>query len=164
MPTIRPATPNDVASIHRFIGKLAEFENLAHDVHATEADLHDALFADPPAAEALLALTDKDTPAGFALFFHNYSTFAGKRGLYLEDLYVAPQFRNQGFGLALLTRLARIAQERGCARFEWTVLDWNENAIHFYKKIGAQILPDWRICRMTKTQIHSLASSPILNP
>ncbi|MEM7147212.1 MAG: GNAT family N-acetyltransferase, partial [Verrucomicrobiota bacterium] len=157
------ATPADVPTIHQFITDLAAFEKLSHDVHATESDLHDALFADPPAAEALLALTTDDTPAGFALYFHNYSTFAGKRGLYLEDLYVAPEFRNQGFGLALLTRIAQIAEERNCARFEWTVLDWNENAIQFYQNIGSNILPDWRICRMTKKEIASLANSPSPN-
>jgi GNAT superfamily N-acetyltransferase len=157
MTTIRPATPDDIPVLHTFIRELADFEKLTHEVVATEGHLQAALFGDPPAAEALVAKSS-NTPAGFALFFHNYSTFAGQRGLYLEDLYVSPAFRNHGVGKALLTRLSQIAQERHCARFEWTVLDWNENAIHFYQKIGAAILPDWRICRMKSPEIKSLAT------
>jgi GNAT superfamily N-acetyltransferase len=156
--TIRPATASDVPVIHTLIQELADFEKLSHEIVATEACLHDALFSDHPAAEALLAISN-NTPAGFALFFHNYSTFAGRRGLYLEDLYVRPPFRGAGIGKALLTHLGRIAAERNCARFEWTVLDWNENAIQFYEKIGATILPDWRICRMTSKEFQTLASS-----
>jgi GNAT superfamily N-acetyltransferase len=154
---IRPATPEDVPVIHAFICELAEFEKLSHEVFANEACLHDALFGKHPAAEAILAECN-DAPAGFALFFHNYSTFAGRRGLYLEDLYVPPSFRGSGIGKALLTELARLAAERNCARFEWTVLDWNENAIQFYRKIGASILPDWRICRLKTSGIQRLAS------
>jgi GNAT superfamily N-acetyltransferase len=157
MTTIRPPTPHHIPRHQNIKPENPEIEKQTHAVLATQGHRQAPLIGDPPAAEALVA-ESSNTPAGFALFFHNYSTFAGQRGLYLEDLYVSPAFRNHGVGKALLTRLSQIAQERHCARFEWTVLDWNENAIHFYQKIGAAILPDWRICRMKSPEIKSLAT------
>ena len=153
---IEPATERDVPVILRFIQGLAEYERLSHEVTATEDGLRETLFGQRPSAEVLLC-HDGDEPAGFALFFHNYSTFVGKPGLYLEDLFVVPKFRGRGCGKALLAHLARIAVERRCGRFEWTVLDWNEPAIGFYKKLGAKLLDDWRVCRLTGDALTRLA-------
>ncbi len=160
MPTafqIRPATPADVPLILSLIRELAVFERLAHEVVGTEDALTRHLFGPRPAAEVLLAFSG-DTPAGFALFFQNFSTFLARPGIYLEDLFVRPEFRGQGLGRTLLQRLARLALERGCGRFEWAVLDWNENAIGFYKKLGAQVLEDWRICRVTGPALERLGA------
>jgi len=143
---IRPAAPADVPTILRFVRELAEFERAPDAVEATEPMLADALFGDTPAAEAVLAERDGE-PLGFALFFHNFSTWTGRRGLYLEDLYVTPEARGLGVGTALLRHLAGIALDRGCARFEWAVLDWNEPAKAFYTKMGAELMTDWRIER-----------------
>ena len=132
---IRPAEPADVATILRFVRKLAVFEREPDAVLATEPMLHDALFGARPAAEAVIA--EDGEPLGFALFFHNFSTWQGKRGLYLEDLYVTPSARGRGVGKALLRHLAGLAVERDCARFEWSVLDWNADAIAFYRAMGA---------------------------
>jgi len=154
--TIREATPADIPAILAMIGALAAYERLTHLLQATEADIRDAPFGPKPVAEVLLAIVD-GTPAGFALFFHNFSTFLGRRGLYLEDLFVRPEYRRRGCGRALLTRLARIAHERQCGRFEWTVLDWNAPAIRFYESIGATVLPDWRITRVTGHALVALA-------
>ena len=131
------------------IRELAEFERLLHEVVADETLLRAHLFGERPAAEVLLGFEADGEPMGFALFFQNFSTFLARPGIYLEDLYVRPDKRGRGLGRALLTRLARLAVERGCGRLDWSVLDWNENAIGFYKKLGARIMEDWRTCRVT---------------
>ena len=153
---IRPARPGDVAAVHAMIRELAEFERLAHLCVASEADLAAALFGPLPAAEVLIACRDGEA-AGFALFFHNFSTFLGRRGLWLEDLFVRPAHRRQGCAQALLTTLADLARERGCGRFEWAVLDWNAPAIDFYRSLGATVLPDWRIVRVVGPALDHLA-------
>lgn len=157
MITIRPATPADVPQILHFVKELAEFEREADKVVATEELLHQAMFADDrPSAEALIAERD-GVPLGMALFFHNFSTWTGWRGLYLEDLYVTPEARGAGVGTMLLKHLAGIAVDRGCTRFEWAVLDWNTNAQEFYKSMGAVALDDWRINRVTGEALTKLA-------
>ena len=145
---IRPARREDVPVVHALIRALADFEKLTHLCVTTEADIFDALFGNKPAYEVVLAW-DGPNAVGFALFFHNFSTFLGRPGLYLEDLFVKPEHRGAGIGEALLKRLAQLAVERGCGRFEWSVLDWNENAIRFYERMGATVMPDWRVCRVT---------------
>jgi len=154
--SIRPAQPSDVAHIHGMIVELAVFEKLEHLVVATEAMLHEGLFGARPACEAIIGEENGEVVA-FALFFHNFSTFLTRKGLYLEDLYVRQSHRGKGYGTQLLKRLAQIAVERDCGRFEWSVLDWNEPAIRFYKAMGAEILPDWRICRVTGDTLTALA-------
>jgi GNAT superfamily N-acetyltransferase len=156
--TIRAATPADTSAIFALTYELAEFESLTHVFVATEEGLHDALFGARPSIEALVA-EDAGRIVGYALFFHNYSSFAGKRGLYLEDIYVQPAQRGSGLGTALLQRLATLAVERQCARFEWTVLDWNQPAIDFYQKLGETVLPDWRVVRVTGDALGQLASA-----
>jgi GNAT superfamily N-acetyltransferase len=148
--TLRAAAASDVPQILRFIRALAEYEKLLGEVEATEERLHATLFpADArPAAECMLAFADQ-VPAGLALFFTNYSTFLAKPGLYLEDLFVAPEWRGRGVGKALLLHLAKLANDRGYGRMEWTVLDWNQPAIDFYESIGAERLKQWQICRLT---------------
>ncbi|WP_323118639.1 GNAT family N-acetyltransferase [Burkholderia alba] len=136
--------------------ELAEFEQLTHLFVATDADVADALFGSRPSAEALVAERG-GALVGYALFFHNYSTFLGRRGLYLEDLYVQPSQRGSGLGTQILRRLAALAVERRCGRFEWTVLDWNQPAIDFYEKMGATVLPDWRVARITGDALTQLA-------
>jgi GNAT superfamily N-acetyltransferase len=155
--SIQPATERDVPLILEMIHGLAEYEKLEHAMTATEEKLRESLFGPHPDAEVLIAYAG-DRPAGFALFFHNYSTFLAQRGLYLEDLFVKPEFRGQGLGRLLLQRLAKIAIERNCGRFEWTVLDWNEPAIGFYKKLGALPMDDWTIFRITGEALQRLAS------
>lgn len=154
--SIRPAQPSDVAHIHAMIVELAVFEKLEHLVVATEALLHEGLFGARPSCEAIIGEADGEVVT-FALFFHNFSTFLTKKGLYLEDLYVRQAHRGKGYGRAMLKKLAEIAVERNCGRFEWSVLDWNEPAINFYKGMGADILPDWRICRVTGDALTKLA-------
>ncbi|MCE3603303.1 GNAT family N-acetyltransferase [Massilia sp. P8910] len=156
--TIRPAQASDVAHIYGMIVELAVFEKLEHLVVATEAQLHDALFGARPSCEALVGVDDGEV-ACFALFFHNFSTFLTRKGLYLEDLYVKQVHRGKGYGKQMLSALAQLALERQCGRFEWSVLDWNDNAINFYKSMGAQILPDWRICRIDGAALGKLAGS-----
>ena len=151
-----PATERDVPQILELIKGLAEYERLAHVVEATEDRLRRALFGERPAAEVFLAF-DGDECAGFALFFTNYSTFLGKPGLYLEDVFVKPHLRRNGIGLALLKKLAAIAQERDYGRMEWSVLDWNEAAINFYKKLGAVPLEEWTMFRLTGTALSDFA-------
>jgi len=146
--TIRPATPADVAAIFGMIHELAVFEKLEHLVVANPAMLHEGLFGAHPACEAIVGEED-GTVVTFALFFHNFSTFLCRKGLYLEDLYVKQACRGKGYGKQMLVALAQLAVERNCGRFEWSVLDWNENAIKFYQGVGADLLPDWRICRVT---------------
>jgi len=138
------------------IGDLAEFEKLSHLCVASKQDVAEALFGAKPAAEALIAWADGKA-AGFALFFHNFSTFLGRRGLWLEDLFVRPPYRHQGCARALLQALAGLALERGCGRFEWSVLDWNSGAIEFYRSLGATVLPDWRIVRLVGPTLDALA-------
>jgi GNAT superfamily N-acetyltransferase len=145
---VRPARPPDVPSIVGLIGELAEFEQLTHLMRVTPEALHPHLFGDKPLVEALIGEVSGQVVA-FALYFTNFSTFLGKPGLYLEDLYVQPSQRGIGLGKALLTRLGEIAVERDYGRFEWSVLDWNEHAIRFYERMGATLLPEWRICRVT---------------
>ena len=156
MTTIRAAVEGDVATILRFVCDLAEFEREPDAVEATEATLAEALFGPHPAAEAVIAELD-GAPVGFALFFHNFSTWTGRRGLYLEDLYVTPEARGHGIGRALLRHLARLALDRGCGRFEWAVLDWNADAIAVYRAIGAEPLNDWTVQRVTGDALHRLA-------
>ena len=156
--TIREAVPGDEALILRFIRGLAEYERLAHECIATEADLTRSLFGPRPEAEVLLAYADGE-PAGFALFFHSDSTFLARKGLYLEDLFVLPEQRGRGIGLALLRALARVAVERECGRLEWSVLDWNESAIGFYEKLGARAMDEWTVYRLTDDALRRLAVS-----
>jgi GNAT superfamily N-acetyltransferase len=155
---IERATERDVPLILRLIKDLAEYERMSSDVTATEQGLRDTLFGAHPAAEVIIGYAG-EKPAGFALFFHNYSTFLGKPGLYLEDLFVVPEFRGHGYGRELLQELAAIAVERGCGRFEWTVLDWNEPAIGFYKKLGARLMDAWKIFRVTGDALTELAAA-----
>ncbi|WP_338767184.1 GNAT family N-acetyltransferase [Massilia sp. METH4] len=156
---IRPARPEDVASILAMIRELAVFEKLEHMVIADEAMLHDALFGARPPCEAIVGGEAGGEVVTFALFFHNFSTFLGRKGLYLEDLYVKQNRRGHGYGKRMLSALAALAVERQCGRFEWSVLDWNANAIAFYEKMGAAVLPDWRICRVTGDALTALANS-----
>ena len=144
---LRPAQAADLQSITGLIRELADFEKLGHLVQTTPEALHPHLFGERPVAEAMVAESEGRVVA-FALFFTNFSTFLARPGLYLEDLYVQPAARGLGIGKAMLSRLAELALERGCGRFEWSVLDWNENAIRFYEKMGASVMPDWRICRV----------------
>jgi GNAT superfamily N-acetyltransferase len=147
-PLIRPATPPDLPLILGFIRGLATYEKLLPEVEATEEKLGATLFGPRPAAECLLAFAD-ELPAGFAIFFTNYSTFLARPGLYLEDLFVNPEFRGRGIGKALLLHLAALANERGCGRMEWSVLDWNQPAIDFYESLGAERKTEWTTCRLT---------------
>ena len=157
---IERATERDVPLILRLIKELAEYERMSDEVIASEDGLRRTLFGPHPAAEVVVGYAG-DEPAGFALFFHNYSTFLGKPGLYLEDLFVVPKFRGRGYGKALLVHLATLAVERDCGRFEWSVLDWNRSAIAFYEGIGATVLSDWRIVRLTGAAIAQLASQAV---
>jgi len=153
---ITPATAADTPIIFSLIRELAEFERLLNEVTATEDQLRATLFGERRSAEVVIARVG-DEVAGFALFFHNYSTFLAKPGVYLEDLFVRPKFRGQGTGEALLRHLARIAVERGCGRLEWSVLDWNQRAIEFYKALGAKPLDDWTMFRVTGDALTKLA-------
>jgi GNAT superfamily N-acetyltransferase len=173
------AREEDVPVILRLITALGEYEKLSHEVVATEAEIRDALFGPHPAAEVVIAwVAPRNSPAlaapgqalpsgdalspvaiGFALFFHNFSTFLGRRGLYLEDLFVVPEWRGRGVGRQLLQHLARIAVERRCGRMEWAVLDWNEDALAFYRRVGARTMDDWRLCRLTGQALGRLAGS-----
>lgn len=155
---IRPATVADVPTVAALIRALSVYEKLEHEVKMTEPKLRESMFGPRPYAEAIIA-EDGDEPIGFALFFHNYSTFLGRRGLYLEDLYVQPTERGTGLGSKMLRYLAALAVERQCGRFEWSVLDWNQPAIDFYQKMGATVLPDWRIVRITGDALDDLAAS-----
>jgi len=160
MDTVRivPATERDVPQILELIRGLAEYERLSHVVEATEDRLRQTLFGDRPSAEAWLAF-DRDECVGFAVFFTNYSTFLAKPGLYLEDVFVKPHARRKGIGLKILKRLAALARERDYGRMEWSVLDWNEPAIHFYQKFGAVPLDDWTMFRLTGEALEKFGRS-----
>ena len=155
--TIRPAAERDVPLVLDLIKGLADYEKLAHEVTATEAGLRRSLFGPAPGAEVVIAEVAGE-PVGFALFFHNFSTFVGKRGLYLEDLFVKPAWRGHGVGRQLLVYLARLAVERDCGRFEWAVLDWNEPAIRFYRGLGAQPMHEWTVFRVAGDTLQQLAA------
>jgi GNAT superfamily N-acetyltransferase len=155
---LRAAEPRDVPAIVGLITELAEFENLTHLLKVTPAKLHPQLFGGRPAAEAVVAESAGEV-VGFALFFTNFSTFLAQPGLYLEDLYVKPARRGQGIGEALLTHLARLAVQRDYGRFEWSVLDWNENAIRFYQRMGATVMTEWQICRVAGEALQSFGSA-----
>jgi len=154
--SIRPATPNDVPTVASLIRALSQYEKLEHEVTMTEDKLRASMFGPRPYAEALLAEED-GKPVGFALFFHNYSTFLAQPGLYLEDLYVLESHRGKGIGKALLVHLAKIAVERNCGRMEWAVLDWNVDAIGFYEKLGAKPNSEWTVYRLTGDSLNGLA-------
>lgn len=159
---IRKATGSDIRTIFKFICELAEYEKLTHEVTATEEILMDSLFVKKQ-AEVLIAEEVEGVPVGFALFFHNFSTFKGRACLYLEDLYVKPEYRGKGFGKGLLIELAKIAVERNCERFEWAVLDWNEPSINFYEKMGAAPMDDWTVYRLTGEALAKLAGDKLTN-
>jgi len=152
---IRPARPNDVPGILAMIRELAEFEALSHQVVATEDDYHASLFGENPAAEALVAEVENNL-VGYAIFFSTFSTFIGRAGIWLEDLYVRPDFRGLGLGKGLLKAVGEIAAARNAGRFEWSVLDWNRNAIDLYERVGGEILQEWRIVRLDQQGIRSL--------
>lgn len=154
---IRPATIQDVSAIFLLILALADYEKLSDKVTGNSETLKEDLFGKNPCIEAIVAEIEPNQIVGFALFFTSYSTFLTRRGIYLEDLFVLSEYRGTGIGKALITNLAKIAISRGYGRFEWSVLDWNEPAIAFYQRIGAEILPDWRICRVTGTALAQLA-------
>ena len=154
--TVRPATPADIPAILEMIRELADYERLTHLCTATEAQLEKELFGSDACAEALIAFAGDDA-VGYAIYFHNFSTFLGRKGLYLEDLYVRPPHRHLGCGRALLIAVARIAADRGCARFEWMVLDWNTPAIDIYEKLGASQMREWRLMRVTGDALRVLA-------
>ena len=156
---IRPATEEDVPLILSFIRELAGYERLSHEVSATEDLLRESLFGARRGAEVVIG-SHADEPASFALFFHNFSTFLGRPGIYLEDLYVKPEFRGKGIGRVMLVYLAGLAKERGCGRLEWSVLDWNEPAIRLYKGIGAVPMDDWTVYRVTGEALDELAVQP----
>lgn len=155
--SILPATERDVPAVLHMIRQLADYERLSHEVTATEERLRASLYGERPAAEAQIARCGEE-PVGFALYFHTFSTFLGLPGLYLEDLFVAPQWRSRGYGRALLAHVARIAVERGCGRLEWAVLDWNEPALRFYRRVGARPLDDWTVYRLTGEPLERLAA------
>jgi len=156
MLNIRPATCADAPLIATLVRELADYEKLLPDAKATAADFLRELEAPNPVIHVLIAEWDGE-PAGFALYFFNFSTFVGRPGLYLEDLFVKPALRSHGIGRALLRELARIARQRNCGRMEWAVLDWNEPAIGFYKRLGATVMPDWRVCRLSGDSLAAAA-------
>jgi GNAT superfamily N-acetyltransferase len=156
---LRFAEETDVEAVLRLIRGLADYERLSHEVTADAETLRRSLFGAHRVAEVVIAEVD-GTPVGFALFFHNFSTFLGRIGIYIEDLYIEPAWRGKGIGRALLSRVARLAKERGCGRLEWAVLDWNETAIAFYRNLGGRMLDDWRIFRVTGTALDELSRQP----
>ena len=158
--SIREATVADVPIVLELIRALATYERAPNDVTATEKGLAEVLFGEKPAAEVLLAF-ENEIAVGFAVFFHNFSTWLGRPGLYLEDLFVRPEDRGKGYGRALLIQLAKIARNRGCGRMEWAVLDWNEPAIEFYRKLGAKPMDEWTVFRLTGDGIAKLADSSL---
>jgi GNAT superfamily N-acetyltransferase len=157
---ILPAQPSDVPVILTFIRKLAEYEKLSHEVVADEDTLRESLFSTNPTAEVLLAYIGEN-PVGFAVYFRNFSTFLGRSGMYLEDLFVEPAYRGRGIGKTILAHVAKVAKERGCERLNWAVLDWNRPAIDFYRRLGAMLLDDWTICRLSGGALDELANVEI---
>ncbi len=159
--SIRAVLQSDVAVLHALIRGLAEYEKLAAQVVGTAQDLQQELFSERPVIEAVIAWEGEsalsESALGFALYFHNYSTFLARRGLYLEDLFVVPEARGRGIGKALIRHCAGVAVERGCGRFEWAVLDWNQPAIEFYQSLGATVLPEWQLCRLSGDALHRFA-------
>ena len=159
--SIRAMQADDVSEVHAMLRELAHFEELADQLTASEKDMHDALFVQRHAEALVAEIGDgSETPRtliGYAIFFENFSTFLCRRGIYLEDLYVRPEYRKQGVGKTFLRKLANLALERNCGRMEWSVLDWNQNAIDVYQAIGGDVLPDWRIVRLTTDAIRRLA-------
>lgn len=153
---IKKAQKNDSATILSFINQLAEYEKMSEEVSASVEKIEETLFGQDPKAECVIGYFE-NKPVGFALFFHNYSTFLGKPGIYLEDLFVIPEMRGKGFGKALLKHLAELAVERNCGRLEWSVLDWNTPAIEFYKSLGAVPMDEWTVFRLTGTSLKNLA-------
>jgi GNAT superfamily N-acetyltransferase len=153
---IRPARPDEAGLVHEFILGLAQYEKLSHEVQATVQDLDDALFGKHPGAEVIFAFWENE-PAGFALFFHNFSTFVGRKGLYLEDLFVKPEFRGKGIGNSLLLALVKLAKDRKCGRMDWVALDWNKTAIDFYEGLGAKAGREWVLFRLDEEGIAKLA-------
>lgn len=158
--SIRSATPDDVSLVFDFIRALAEYEKLTHEITATPAQMREHLFGPNPRAEVLFPCED-ELPVGFALFFHNFSTFLARPGLYLEDLFILPEHRGKGYGRAMMIHLARLAQERGCGRFEWAVLDWNQPSIDFYRSLGATPMSQWIIQRVSGDALEELAAKPL---
>jgi GNAT superfamily N-acetyltransferase len=154
----RPATADQVPVILGFIRALAEYEKMPNEVQATEERLRETLFGPNPAAECILAMVGEQ-PVGFAIFFHNYSTFLARRGLYLEDLFVAPEWRGRGIGVGLLRHLAKIAVERDCGRMDWVVLDWNSRALELYEEVGALVMHEWRTCRLSGESLRRAATA-----
>ncbi len=157
--TLDAATPADIPTLLTLIGELAEFERLAHEVVVTEASLAESLFCATPIVQTVMARVDGEV-AGFALYFHNFSTFLGRPGLYLEDLYVRPAFRGQGVGRGLLVHIAGVAAARGCGRMEWSVLNWNRRAIGFYESLGARPVNDWMVYRLDRAALEALQAPP----
>lgn len=157
---LHAARPGDVGEVFALVRALAEYEKLAHLVSGTEEQLRDELFGPRPVVECVVAREGasgaEGAALGFALFFHNYSTFLARRGIYLEDLFVVPQARGRGIGKALIAHVAGVAVQRGCGRFEWAVLDWNRPAIDFYEALGATLMPDWRLCRLSGAALQAL--------
>lgn len=156
--TIRLADPDDVPLVLQFIRDLAEYEKLLHEVTASEESLRESLFGPRRVAEALVGEFNGEA-AGFALFFHNFSTFVGRPGIYIEDIFVRPEFRGRGLGKAFFLYLAALARERDCGRIEWAVLDWNEPAIEFYRRLGARPMDEWRVFRLDRRAINQLAAT-----
>ena len=155
--TLRPATAADAGVVLAFVRELAEYERLEHEVVATEELVREHLFGHRPAAEVILGC-ERGEPVGFALFFHSFSTFLGRPGIYLEDLFVRPAHRGKGYGETVLAYLARLAVERGCGRLEWSVLDWNEPALRFYRRLGAAAMDEWTVHRVTGDALSALAA------
>lgn len=155
--TIRKATREDIPLILNFIKLIAEYEKLSHEVIATEESLYHSIFGEKSTVQVLLAF-ENDIASGYAIFFHNFSTFVGKKGIYLEDLFVKPEFRGKGIGKLLLKEIAKIAVENNCGRIEWAVLDWNKPAIDFYESIGAKAMNEWILFRMNEGEIKNFAS------
>jgi GNAT superfamily N-acetyltransferase len=154
--SIQPVTPEQIPGLLELIHELAQFERLEHEVGATVASLNESFFGPQPAAAALLAHSDGQ-PVGYAIYYWTFSSFVGRRGIWLDDVYVRPEFRRQGIGLALIKAVARNGVERGCGRFEWTALDWNENALNFYRRLGARTLDDWVLLRTDAAGLRRIA-------
>jgi GNAT superfamily N-acetyltransferase len=158
--TINPATDADVPALLDMIRELAEFEHLAHELEVSASSLREALFSEHPVAGALIARVDGNI-AGYAVYYRTFSTFVGRAGVFLDDLYVRPKFRKRGLGRALLETVARIGAERGGGRFEWIALRWNENAFRFYRSLGAKIMDDWALLRMNSHEVKNLVSAKV---